>query len=74
MDPDRRVQDAIRSVFRLYERHESARQVMMQMRNEGMLFPRPADAKQLAALVWRSPCYRSVLGVLRNPFYAGACA
>jgi DNA invertase Pin-like site-specific DNA recombinase len=55
IDPDRRVQDAIRAVFRLYERHGSARQVMMHMHREGLLFPRPADAKQLTSLVWRAP-------------------
>ncbi len=74
IDPDRRVQDAIRSVFRLYERHGSARQVMMHMRREGLLFPRPADAKQLTTLIWRTPCYRNIISVLRNPFYAGAYA
>lgn len=74
MDPDRRVQDAIRTIFRLYDRHGSARQVMMHMRSKGLLFPRPADAKQLTVLVWRSPCYRNIVSVLRNPFYAGAYA
>jgi DNA invertase Pin-like site-specific DNA recombinase len=74
IDPDRRVQDAIRGVFRLYERHGSAHQVMMHMRSKGLLFPRPAEAKQLTALVWRAPCYRNIISVLRNPFYAGAYA
>jgi DNA invertase Pin-like site-specific DNA recombinase len=74
VDPDRRVQEAVRSVFRLYEGHGSARQVMMHMRREGLLFPRPADAKQLTPLVWRTPCYRNIISVLQNPFYAGAYA
>ena len=74
IDPDRRVQEAIRSVFRFYEGHGSARQVMMHMRREGLLFPRPADAKQLTTLLWRAPCYRNIISVLRNPFYAGAYA
>ena len=56
LDPDRRVQDSIRSVFRLYERHGSARQVMMHMRQECILFPRPADAKLSTTLIWR--CFR----------------
>ena len=74
IDPDRRVQDAIRTVFRLFDRHGSGRQVLMQMRRDGMLFPRPADSKQLTILVWRAPCYRNVISVLQNPFYAGAYA
>jgi DNA invertase Pin-like site-specific DNA recombinase len=32
VDPDRRVQEAIRIVFRLFDRHGSGRQVLMQMR------------------------------------------
>ncbi len=74
MDPDRRVQESIRIVFRLFERHGSARQVLLHMRKEGILFPRPADAKQLVRLIWRAPCYRNIISVLRNPFYAGAYA
>ncbi len=74
MDPDQRVQEVIRTVFRLFERHGSARQVLLHMRKEGIVFPRPADAKQLTRLTWRAPCYRNVISVLQNPFYAGAYA
>jgi DNA invertase Pin-like site-specific DNA recombinase len=74
LDPDRRIQDAIRTVFLLWERFGSARQVLRQMRKEGLLFPRPADGKRLVKLVWQPPVYRNVLSVLQNPFYAGAYA
>jgi len=74
MDPDQRVQDAIRSVFRLFERLGSATQVLLHMRREGLLFPRPVDGKGTSPLVWRAPAYRSVIAVLQNPFYAGAYA
>ena len=74
MDPDRRVQDAIRTVFRLFDRHGSGRQVLLRMRKDGLVFPRPADAKQLTVLIWRAPCYRNIISVLQNPFYAGAYA
>jgi DNA invertase Pin-like site-specific DNA recombinase len=74
MDPDRRIQEAIRSVFRLFERLGSATQVLRHMRREGLLFPRPLDGKPAAALVWRAPAYRNVIAVLQNPFYAGAYA
>jgi DNA invertase Pin-like site-specific DNA recombinase len=75
MDPDRRVQDAIRTVFRLFSRFESARQVHHHMCREGMLFPRPADAKRSPGPIrWIKPAYRNVVSVLQNPFYAGAYA
>lgn len=74
MNPDRRIQDAIRMIFRLFERLGSALQVLLHMRREGLLFPRPADGKATSQLVWRAPAYRNVISVLQNPFYAGAYA
>lgn len=74
MDPDRRIQDAIRTVFRLFERLGSATQVLLHMRREGLLFPRPVDSRTTAQLHWRPPVYRNVISVLQNPFYAGAYA
>lgn len=75
MDPDRRVQEAIRTVFRLFERFESARKVHLHMCRERLLFPRPSDGKRLGApLCWGPPAYRNIISVLQNPFYAGAYA
>lgn len=74
LDPDRRVQDAVRMVFRLFERFGSARQVLLHMSREQVLFPRPADGKQMTGWCWRPACYRNVISVLQNPFYAGAYA
>jgi DNA invertase Pin-like site-specific DNA recombinase len=74
MDPDRRIQDAIHTVFRLFERLGSATQVLLHMRREGLLFPRPADGRSMSQLNWRPPVYRNVISVLQNPFYAGAYA
>lgn len=74
MAPDRRIQDSIRTIFRLFERFGSATQVLLHMRREGLLFPRPADGKRSSKLVWRAPSYRNVIAVLQNPFYAGAYA
>lgn len=74
MDPDRRIQDTIRTVFRLFERLGSATQVLLHMRREGLLFPRPVDAHRPSPLNWRAPAYRNVISVLQNPFYAGAYA
>lgn len=74
MDPDRRIQDAIRVVFRLFDRLGSARQVLLHLHQERLMFPRPSDGKRLDELSWRPPVYRNVMSVLQNPFYAGAYA
>jgi DNA invertase Pin-like site-specific DNA recombinase len=74
IDPDQRIQDAIRMIFRLFERLGSATQVLLHMRREGLLFPRPANGKSRTELTWRAPTYRNAIAVLQNPFYAGAYA
>lgn len=74
LDPDRRIQDAVRTMFRLFDRLGSARQVLLHMRKEKLTFPRPTDGKNTARLSWRAPVYRNVISVLQNPFYAGAYA
>jgi DNA invertase Pin-like site-specific DNA recombinase len=65
-DPDRRVQEAVHTIFRLFERLGSARQTPLHMRREGLTFPRGP------ARTWRALAYRTVLRVLQNPFYACA--
>ena len=73
MNADRRVQAAIRSIFRLFDRFGSARQVLLHMKKEEITFPRPGNGRH-GKLAWRAPIYRNVIAVLRNPFYAGAYA
>lgn len=72
--PDLRIQEAIKTVFRLFDQLGSARQALLNMRKEGLLFPRPSDGKTLRKLDWRPPAYRNIVAVLQNPFYAGAYA
>jgi DNA invertase Pin-like site-specific DNA recombinase len=74
MDPDRRVQEAVRTIFRLFDRLGSARQVLLHMRREGLNVPRPLDGRRAPPVAWRPPVYRTVIAVLQNPFYAGAYA
>jgi len=75
MDPDRRVQETIRLVFRLFDRFESARQAFLHMVREGLGFPRPTDGTRHGPpWQWRAPVYRNIIAVLQNPFYAGAYA
>ncbi len=74
MDPDRRVQESVRAIFRLFERLGSGHQVLMHMRAKGLKFPRPSDGKSLDKMSFGTPVYRNVISVLTNPFYAGAYA
>lgn len=74
MDPDRRIQEAIHYVFGAFSRLGSARQVLLQMRQEGHLFPSAKEGTQAGGYTWRVPSYGRVINVLRNPFYAGAYA
>lgn len=74
MDPDRRVQESVRAIFRLFDRFGSGHQVLMHMRTEGLTFPRPTDGKSLEKMSFVAPVYRNVISVLTNPFYAGAYA
>lgn len=71
-DPDLRMQEAIRVIFARFRRLGSARQVLLSLAAEQMHFPRPSDGKKLVSFQWTPVRYRSVISVLKNPFYAGA--
>ncbi|MBK1670187.1 serine recombinase [Rhodovibrio sodomensis] len=70
-DPDLRIQEAVRVIFARFRELGSARQVHLALTAEGMHFPRPYDGRQLTQLEWTPIRYRNVIGVLKNPFYAG---
>ncbi|AUX35674.1 MULTISPECIES: recombinase family protein [Sorangium] len=72
LDPDRRVQEAVRTVFRFFSRLGSARQVLLAMCRDHILFPRPEDPKRPGRVEWRAPAYRNIIAILQSPFYAGA--
>jgi excisionase family DNA binding protein len=74
LDPDLRVQEVIRLVFARFRELGSARQVLLSMTADQVHFPRPSDGKKLTTFEWRPIRYRSVISVLKNPFYAGAYA
>ena len=71
-DPDLRVQEVIRLVFRKFEELGSARQVHLWMHSERVHFPRPSDGKRLVSFDWTQARYRNVIALLKNLFYAGA--
>jgi DNA invertase Pin-like site-specific DNA recombinase len=70
-DPDIRVQEVIHLIFRKFRELGSARQVLLWMSAEKIHFPRPSDGIRLVSFEWRPVRYRNVIGVLKNPFYAG---
>ncbi len=73
-DPDLRIQAVIRLVFKKFQELGSARQVLLWMRREEVHFPRPSDGKKTVSFDWQMARYRSVISLLKNPFYAGAYA
>jgi excisionase family DNA binding protein len=72
LDPDLRLQQAIRLVFERFRLLGSARQTHLSLAAEGLVFPRPSDGKRLTAIDWTLLRYRNVISLLKNPFYAGA--
>ena len=73
-DPDLRLQEVVRLVFCKFQELGSARQVQLWMRGEDIHFPRPSDGKQTICFDWHPVRYRSIIALLKNPFYAGAYA
>jgi DNA invertase Pin-like site-specific DNA recombinase len=72
LDPDLRVQEAVRTIFARFRELGSARQVLLRLAAEGLHFPRPSDGKRTTSFEWCPLRYRNVIAVLKNPFYAGA--
>ena len=74
LDPDIRVQEAVRQIFARFRQLGSARQVHLLLRAEHVHFPRPSDGRKMISFDWAPIRYRNVISVLKNPFYAGAYA
>ena len=73
IDPDAEVRGAVELVFRLFRETGSAYAVVQRFVKGGLRFPKRAyggvwDGK----LVWGRLTHERVLGILRNPAYAGA--
>lgn len=73
-DPDLRLQEAIRLIFARFRELGSARQVHLALHADQVHLPRPSDGRTLVAFDWTPIRYRNVIGVLKNPFYAGVYA
>jgi DNA invertase Pin-like site-specific DNA recombinase len=73
LDPDLRVQNAIRLVFRKFAELGSARQVLLWFWEEQIRLPTIGYTANKTAQ-WTKPLKHAVLSILKNPRYAGAYA
>ena len=74
LDPDERVQDAIRLVLRKFRELGSGRQVFLWMRQAGIKMPVVRRNVDVCKIQWKAPAYHNVMQILHNPAYAGAYA
>jgi len=72
MDPDERVCEAIRIVFRKFRELGSARQVLMWAVQAELQLPVMRQSQLGARIEWQRSAYHTVLEILRHPVYAGA--
>ena len=73
LDPDIEVQGAVRLVFSLFQETGSAYGVMQRFAQLGLRFPKRAYGGVWAGrLVWGPLAHSRILGILKNPSYAGA--
>jgi len=73
-NPDQRVRDALQLVFSKFSEFQSARQVHIWLRDEGLELPVKSRDGEARGVVWRLPAYNIVHNILTNPIYAGAYA
>ncbi|MGH8533755.1 MAG: recombinase family protein, partial [Gammaproteobacteria bacterium] len=72
LDPDAEVRGAVQLVFRLFRETGSAYGVMQRFAKLGLRFPKRAYGGVWAGrLVWGQLTHSRILGVLKNPSYAG---
>jgi DNA invertase Pin-like site-specific DNA recombinase len=70
-DPNRRVQEAIRLVFRKFQEVGTVRQTLLWFLEEGLQLPvRQSESET----VWKRPTYATVYRILTHPAYGGAYA
>jgi DNA invertase Pin-like site-specific DNA recombinase len=72
LDPDRRIQEAVRLVFRKFSELDSVRQVFLWFRNEKIELPATTFEDSKTKVVWQLPKYGTLFKMLTNPQYAGA--
>jgi DNA invertase Pin-like site-specific DNA recombinase len=74
LDPDRRVQEAIRLVYRKFDALGSVRQALLWFRRNQVEVPTRTHGDPRRSVAWRLPIYNALHAIVTNPFYAGAYA
>lgn len=72
LDPDRRVQEAIRLVFSKFHELRTIRQVWLWSVDAGLQMPVRNRARSGGNLQWMKPAYHRLRTILTHPAYAGA--
>lgn len=72
MDPNERVIEAVRLVFKKFRELGSVRQVQLWALDNDVKLPVIQQQTRGWPIVWRRPAYHNVLAFLQHPVYAGA--
>jgi len=68
-EANQEVQERIQLVFTLFLQTQAASQVLQRFNQEELLLPRRT---QWGDIIWRKPTIAAILGILKNPAYAGS--
>ncbi len=72
LDPDRHVQNVIRTFFETFRKKRSARSVVRHFQEHGIRFPcRVLKGAQKGEIIWGRLLYGRAIQILHNPRYAG---
>lgn len=74
VDPDERVRETIKLMFRKFQELGSARQLFLWARDAGVKIPVVRRNAKHQKLVWQTPAYHNLVEMMQNPIYAGAYA
>jgi DNA invertase Pin-like site-specific DNA recombinase len=72
LDPDQRIQEAIRLVFQQFTAAGSLRQALLWFRSECVELPAVEYGSFGRTVVWKLPVYNTLHNIVTNPIYAGA--
>ena len=72
MDPDQRVSDTIKLMFRKFRELGSARQLFLWARLAALRIPVVQQELPQQRIGWHAPAYHNLVEMMHNPIYAGA--
>ena len=72
MDPDARVSDTIKLMFRKFRELGSARQLFLWVRHAALQIPVVQQISPQQRIGWQAPAYHNLVEMMHNPIYAGA--